>query len=224
VEWFFDSTHFKWRFIQSDLLKKNSSREEKKTAKLTTPWVCQEKDTWLKLVKEYFDYVPDLCFPTVVYFMRLDWSIANFNARSNFGIIQKWLDELPWSAVSRCSKKSVVEIMPTANSWLFPSAAECFSKARSRSTLLTFKRILPCLTLFVAVSIGIVSAIDSQCPPICSFFTHSDASDPREHKELKKARTVAAPRKRIRPYSNGCSVPEFLRASMPDYSHFTPCW
>lgn len=31
------------------------------------------------------------------------------------------------------------------------------------------------------------------------------------------------PKKHVRPYSNGCSVPPFLRESLGDYSHFTPC-
>lgn len=31
------------------------------------------------------------------------------------------------------------------------------------------------------------------------------------------------PKERIRPYSNGCSVPPFLREGLGDYSHFTPC-
>ena len=31
------------------------------------------------------------------------------------------------------------------------------------------------------------------------------------------------PKKHIRPYSNGCSVPPFLREGLGDYRHFTPC-
>jgi hypothetical protein len=36
-------------------------------------------------------------------------------------------------------------------------------------------------------------------------------------------RLLPAPKKRIRPYSNGCSVPPSMRSSLGDYTHFTTC-
>jgi hypothetical protein len=36
-------------------------------------------------------------------------------------------------------------------------------------------------------------------------------------------RLLPAPKKRIRPYSNGCSVPPSMRDSIGDYTHFTSC-
>ncbi len=37
------------------------------------------------------------------------------------------------------------------------------------------------------------------------------------------AKSFPVPKHRIRPYSNGCSVPEMLRGSIGDYSHFEVC-
>jgi hypothetical protein len=48
---------------------------------------------------------------------------------------------------------------------------------------------------------------DGSCPSVCE----------------KEANTFPVPKRRIRPYSNGCSVPESLRSQLGDYSDFEPC-
>jgi hypothetical protein len=48
---------------------------------------------------------------------------------------------------------------------------------------------------------------DGTCPSACAHQSH----------------LMAAPKRRIRPYSNGCSVPSSMRSSIGDYSHFTSC-
>jgi hypothetical protein len=47
---------------------------------------------------------------------------------------------------------------------------------------------------------------DGTCPSVC-----------------EEADTYTVPKRRIRPYANGCSVPESMRAGLGDYSAFEPC-
>jgi hypothetical protein len=47
---------------------------------------------------------------------------------------------------------------------------------------------------------------DDTCPSVC-----------------EEADTYPVPKRRIRPYANGCSVPESMRAGLGDYSAFEPC-
>ena len=55
---------------------------------------------------------------------------------------------------------------------------------------------------------------DGSCPSACE----SDHDDPS-----RLARMSPAPKRRIRPYSNGCSVPPSMRDGLGDYSHFETC-
>lgn len=51
---------------------------------------------------------------------------------------------------------------------------------------------------------------DGTCPSVCDGHQHEATWSP-------------APKPRVRPYSNGCSVPASLRDSLGDYSLFEPC-
>lgn len=59
--------------------------------------------------------------------------------------------------------------------------------------------------LFDALSGASKQAKDGSCPHKC------------------KDSLFPVPKKRIRPYSNGCSVPESMRKGLGDYSHFEAC-
>jgi hypothetical protein len=53
---------------------------------------------------------------------------------------------------------------------------------------------------------------DGTCP------SHCEDLHPDNHHAVSPA-----PKERIRPYSNGCSVPDSMRAGLGDYSAFNPC-